>query len=97
MERAASAALDTAFELGKLLDCGLERESLSVILALLENGVNPEVRRLLPSTLEAIAGIMGGPSGPLPISQALAEVIKRLRQQAAQQQATAGAATAGGR
>ena len=49
-------ALDVAHEINKLLDCGLDKESLSVCVALLETGVNPE---------------------------ALAEVIKRLRAQAA--------------
>jgi len=49
-------ALDVAFEINKILDCGLDKESLSVCIALLETGVNPE---------------------------ALAEVIKRLRKEAA--------------
>ena len=35
-------ALDTAFEISKILDCGLDKESLSVCIALLETGVNPE-------------------------------------------------------
>lgn len=38
-----AAALDAAFEISKLLDCGLDRETLSICVALLENGVNPEV------------------------------------------------------
>jgi len=50
-------ALDVAFEINKILDCGLDKESLSVCIALLETGVNPE---------------------------ALAEVIKRLRKEAAE-------------
>lgn len=37
------AALDCAFELSKLLDCGLDKEALSICVALIENGVNPEV------------------------------------------------------
>lgn len=39
----ATEALDVAFELNKLLDCGLDRETLSVCIALIESGVNPEV------------------------------------------------------
>lgn len=37
------SALDCAFELSKLLDCGLDKEALSICVALIENGVNPEV------------------------------------------------------
>lgn len=42
------AALDTAFELSKLLDCGLDREALSICVALIESGVNPEVGAAAP-------------------------------------------------
>jgi mitotic-spindle organizing protein 1 len=52
----AAEALDIAHELNKILDCGLDKESLSICIALLESGVNPE---------------------------ALAEVVKRLRKEAA--------------
>lgn len=31
-----------AFEMSKLLDCGLDKESLAILIALCENGVNPE-------------------------------------------------------
>ena len=31
-----------AFEISKLLDCGLDKESLALLIALCENGVNPE-------------------------------------------------------
>lgn len=39
----AAEASDVIFELSKLLDCGLDRETLGVCVALVENGVNPEV------------------------------------------------------
>ena len=32
-----------AYELSKILDTGLDKETLSVLVALCENGVNPEV------------------------------------------------------
>jgi len=48
--------LDIAFEINKILDCGLDKDQLSTCIALLETGVNPE---------------------------ALAEVVKRLRKEAA--------------
>ncbi|GAB4814532.1 hypothetical protein N2152v2_001578 [Parachlorella kessleri] len=52
----ATEALNISYEINRILDCGLDKETLSICIALLENGVNPE---------------------------ALAEVVKRLRQQAA--------------
>lgn len=66
----AARALDNAHEIAKLLDCGLDKETLSTCIALIEAGVNPE---------------------------ALAEVVKRLRKQAAEgaEQAAAGGGSAG--
>ena len=52
----AAEALDIAYEINKILDCGLDKETLSICIALLETGVNPE---------------------------ALGEVIKKLRKEAA--------------
>ena len=40
----AAQALDCTHELSKLLDTGLGREQLALCVALVENGVNPEVR-----------------------------------------------------
>lgn len=62
------AALDTAFELSKLLDCGLDREALSICVALIESGVNPEalaevVRQLRAKAGEAVAAAAGGAGG----------------------------------
>ena len=41
MERARET-LDTAHDIAKLLDTGLDRESLAVLIALIEHGINPE-------------------------------------------------------
>lgn len=57
MEPTAAEALDIAYEINKVLDCGLDKESLSICIALLETGINPE---------------------------ALAQVIDKLREEAAQ-------------
>jgi mitotic-spindle organizing protein 1 len=38
----ARETLDIAFEISKLLNTGLDRDTLSVLIALCENGVNPE-------------------------------------------------------
>lgn len=42
MADAARATLDAAHELANLLDCGLDREQLAVLIALVERGINPE-------------------------------------------------------
>jgi mitotic-spindle organizing protein 1 len=49
-------ALDVAHEISKILDTGLDKETLAILIGLLENGVNPE---------------------------ALAQVVKELRREAA--------------
>lgn len=35
-------ALDIAYEINKILDCGLDKNTLSICIALLEAGVHPE-------------------------------------------------------
>lgn len=35
-------SLDVAFEINKILDCGLDKDTLSICIALLESGINPE-------------------------------------------------------
>ncbi len=55
MDPKAAEALEIAYEINKILDCGIDKESLSVCIALLETGINPE---------------------------ALAQVIKKLREEA---------------
>lgn len=60
MESNTPQTIDVAFEINKLLDCGLDKETLSVCMGLLETGVNPE---------------------------ALAEVIKALREEVKKPQA----------
>ncbi|KAL4437408.1 hypothetical protein ABPG75_004547 [Micractinium tetrahymenae] len=63
------AALDCAFELSKLLDCGLDKEALSICVALIEKGVNPEalagvVKQLRAQAAAATAaGGTGGAAG----------------------------------
>lgn len=38
----ARETLDIAHEISKLLNTGLDRDTLSILIALCENGVNPE-------------------------------------------------------
>ena len=39
----ANEALDTVHHISQLLDTGLDKETLSILIALIESGVNPEV------------------------------------------------------
>ena len=39
----ANAALNTVHEIATLLDTGLDKEEVAILIALVENGVNPEV------------------------------------------------------
>lgn len=41
-----------AFELSQVLDTGLDRETLSILIALCENGVNPEALALVVKELK---------------------------------------------
>jgi hypothetical protein len=40
----AEQGLDLAYEISKILDTGLDKKTLEILIALCENGVNPEVR-----------------------------------------------------
>eukprot|EP00241_Pyramimonas_parkeae_P013995 CAMPEP_0114251064 /NCGR_PEP_ID=MMETSP0058-20121206/15060_1 /TAXON_ID=36894 /ORGANISM="Pyramimonas parkeae, CCMP726" /LENGTH=73 /DNA_ID=CAMNT_0001364819 /DNA_START=115 /DNA_END=336 /DNA_ORIENTATION=+ len=53
----AKETLEIVHELSRLLDCGLDRETLSILIALVENGVNPEALAAVVKELrrEAIA------------------------------------------
>lgn len=57
-----------AFEMSKLLDCGLDKEGLAVLIALCENGVNPEALAAVVKELrrEAAALNVRLPSVSLP-------------------------------
>ena len=39
----ATETLDVAYEISRILDTGLDKETLSLLIGLCENGVNPEV------------------------------------------------------
>lgn len=102
MAQEARQALEAATELSKLLDCGLDKEALSICIALLEQGVNPEVMAsmvwgALWARPRSRSRSRAAPDAP---SQALAEVVTRLRKQAAegaqQQQAGSGGGGSGG-
>lgn len=48
----ASRRVAVAFELSQVLDTGLDRETLSILIALCENGVNPEALALVVKELK---------------------------------------------
>lgn len=42
----ANATVDIVHEIATILDTGLSKEEIAIIIALIENGVNPQVARL---------------------------------------------------
>ena len=62
-----------AYEMSRLLNTGLDREQLSILISLCENGVNPEVN----ASLARLGHI------DLLVRQALGVVVKELRREAA--------------
>ncbi|KAK0747504.1 mitotic-spindle organizing protein 1 [Apiosordaria backusii] len=67
-QAAAQQAVDILHEISTLLNCHLDRRTLSICISMIENGVNPE---------------------------ALAEVVKELRNEGQNMQLEAAAAAAG--
>lgn len=63
----SAEALEVAFEINKILDCGLDREILSLCIALVETGVNPEA---LAEVIKKLRKVAAG-SAKLAASQAL--------------------------
>ena len=74
-----------AYELSRVLDTGLDKETLSILIALCENGVNPEVRTDV--SLAATVSLVFADPRPdldplsLSLSQALALVVKELKRE----------------
>ena len=44
-EQEASKIMEVAYQISQLLDTGLDKQSIGILVALCENGVNPEVSR----------------------------------------------------
>lgn len=51
MDQERAQLLDSLFELSNILETGLDRESLSILLELTESGVNPEALAALVKEL----------------------------------------------
>eukprot|EP00884_Botryococcus_braunii_P001340 jgi/Botrbrau1/11206/Bobra.0075s0002.1 len=58
----ANEVLDKIYKLATLLDTGLDREEVSIIAALIENGVNPEALALVVKELRQAAGLENRPA-----------------------------------
>ncbi|GAB5353076.1 hypothetical protein AAMO2058_000007100 [Amorphochlora amoebiformis] len=41
-ERGEAEMFEVIYEISKVLNCGLDRQTLSILVSLCENGVNPE-------------------------------------------------------
>eukprot|EP00238_Polyblepharides_amylifera_P014098 CAMPEP_0196579768 /NCGR_PEP_ID=MMETSP1081-20130531/24672_1 /TAXON_ID=36882 /ORGANISM="Pyramimonas amylifera, Strain CCMP720" /LENGTH=58 /DNA_ID=CAMNT_0041899449 /DNA_START=114 /DNA_END=290 /DNA_ORIENTATION=- len=52
--------MEIVYELSRLLDCGLDRETLSILIALVETGVNPEALAAVVKELRREAGALKG-------------------------------------
>ncbi|QDZ19484.1 mitotic-spindle organizing protein [Chloropicon primus] len=50
--KARDDVVDVAYELSQVLDTGLDKETLSILMALCENGVNPEALALVVKELK---------------------------------------------
>lgn len=48
----ANEALDTVHQISQILDTGLDKETLNILIALCESGVNPEVTMLTHDSLD---------------------------------------------
>jgi hypothetical protein len=53
-DQKAAESLEIVFQINKILDCGLDKETLSICVALIESGVNPEVR-IVPLIIRSLA------------------------------------------
>ena len=75
----ANEALDTVHQISQILDTGLDKETLNILIALCEAGVNPEVAT--HHTLSCSARFDG--QSVTMLLQALAAVVRELRREAA--------------
>lgn len=75
----ANEALDTVHQISQILDTGLDKETLNILIALCESGVNPEVTMLIRQLGVQDCAITCKDAR----LQALAAVVRELRREAA--------------
>lgn len=56
------AAVNILFSISQILDTGLDKETLRVLIGLVESGVNPEALALVVKELRREAGVVSGES-----------------------------------
>eukprot|EP00240_Pyramimonas_obovata_P019289 CAMPEP_0118932106 /NCGR_PEP_ID=MMETSP1169-20130426/9130_1 /TAXON_ID=36882 /ORGANISM="Pyramimonas obovata, Strain CCMP722" /LENGTH=72 /DNA_ID=CAMNT_0006874711 /DNA_START=213 /DNA_END=431 /DNA_ORIENTATION=+ len=61
----AKETFEVVYELSRLLDCGLDRETLSILIALVENGVNPEALAAVVKELRREAAALKAAQHPV--------------------------------
>lgn len=60
----ATEALDTVHQISQILDTGLDKETLNILIALCETGVNPEVTTYQELTARYKLGVFNSLSLP---------------------------------
>ena len=54
----AKETLDIIYEMSKILNCGLDQKTLSILVSLVENGVNPEALAAVVKELKRETGAL---------------------------------------
>jgi mitotic-spindle organizing protein 1 len=64
--KAADQALDTLHQISSILDCGLDKETLRILVGLCEAGVNPEALAHVVKELRREAALLRASSDAAP-------------------------------
>ncbi|RCV40163.1 hypothetical protein SEVIR_9G029100v4 [Setaria viridis] len=70
--RQAKESLELAFQLSQILDTGLDRHTLSLLMALCDRGANPEALAALVRELSSAAPPAAAAAAPSPMSNGTA-------------------------
>ncbi|CAN6322134.1 unnamed protein product, partial [Urochloa humidicola] len=70
--RQAKESLELAFQMSQILDTGLDRHTLSLLMALCDRGANPEALAALVRELSSAAPPTSAAAAPSPVSNGTA-------------------------
>ncbi|PAN44244.1 hypothetical protein GQ55_9G026700 [Panicum hallii var. hallii] len=70
--RQAKESLELAFQMSQILDTGLDRHTLSLLMALCDRGANPEALAALVRELSSAAPPTAAAASPAPVSNGAA-------------------------
>jgi mitotic-spindle organizing protein 1 len=70
--RQAKESLELAFQMSQILDTGLDRHTLSLLMALCDRGANPEALAALVRELSSAAPPTASAAAPSPVSNGAA-------------------------